>query len=154
MTALQCDTCHGRFLIDGSDTVDPAGRWCTYDLRPINSGQNDRGTDTLLPHIDALIENPRRFAPTPLLLPFAIDGFVDTAGFYIGRAGAEGRITTHFAAARALYLGSSRTIAFNPIDGGTWTTRAHVLDIDQVADADGKWNGNLELLLTQPWEIT
>lgn len=150
---LNCGDCLGTLAVDGHPTTDPAGRWCAYDLRKIRAGRNNRGTDTPLPHVADIIGNPRRFAATPLMLPFAIDGTVDPGGYDVGRDGAEDRVSTYVLAARALYIGTNRTFVFTQPSGHTWTSVGHIEDLDGIDD-EGIWNGNLELTLLQDWEIT
>lgn len=151
---LNCGDCHGTFQAGGVSTTDPVGRWCAYDLRPLRSGQNNRGADTFLPHVAAIIGNERRFAPTPIRLPFAIDGWVDDGGLEIGREGAEDRITTYYREARDLYVASNITFVFTQPSGAIWTSVGHIEDLILDEEDAGIWDGDLELLLLQPWEIT
>lgn len=150
---LGCDTCLGQFQVDAIPLVAADPRWCAYDLRPLTDSQNHRGTDTLIPLAPGEIDNPRRFAPTSYLLPFAITGWVDDGGYEIGPEGADARAVENWREIRTLLVGQ-RTFVYVEPDGTTWTGTGHVLDLDQASFGQGIWDGSLDILLTQPWVIT
>lgn len=150
---LSCGDELGTLTVDDIQLVGGDPRWCAYDLTVFADGRNHRGADDLIPGIDGVVTNPRRFSPTTYLIPFAITGRVNAAGDDLGREGQHRRCMAHVTEARELLIATDRIVVWNFTEG-TWTGAGHILDLDRRDYGDGIWDGFLEFLLTEPWETT
>lgn len=155
-----CDDSTGLLSISGVDLVGGDPRWCCYDLSRLWSDETYRGQNVVKPYAAGRLPFTHRQDDTRYLLPLAFRGWVDTNGAPVDREDRQGELAAAVAEFQSLVCGppdvddgrGTRPAIYDRPDGVTLYAEVQVLAPRQRVSLMGLWVGDLEVILTEPWE--
>lgn len=156
-----CDDSTGLLSISGVELVGGDPRWCAYDLSVLWSDETYRGNNVVKPFAAGRLPFTHRQDDTRYLLPLGVRGTVDTNGVGVARDDQQGELAAAIAELQDSICGppdvddgtGTRPAIYDRPDGVTLYADVQVLAPRKRRSVRGLWVGDLELILTRPWEV-